>query len=194
MSWPDPSYTRWSAHCGRPVVEDGLRLTVHAVVKASGAGPMMRRHGTSSWAWEGEAKPCSSIGWTISIDDDQSGILWLRYQSNGTVRHEMFILVSTPCRYGGRRWFALCPQTGNRVSMLHSFGSRGFLSRTAHKAVYRCQNEGRSFDRAIRQRNKLLRLLGTGDVHWQPKPKRMRWRTYDKLQARLHRCQAACDL
>jgi hypothetical protein len=105
---------------------------------------------------------------------------------------QTFTLRGVACRFGGLRWFAICPYTGTNVAKLYSVGTRGFQSRRAHGVAYRCQNESRLFDRAIRQRNNVLDKLGANDPEFQPRPKWMRQRTYERLQARLRRYQGAC--
>src|SRR3982751_3656529 len=49
----------------------------------------------------------------------------------------------TPCRFGGRRPYFLCPgaDCGRRVSMLYSVGA-DFLCRLCHQLVYRSQRQG----------------------------------------------------
>jgi hypothetical protein len=193
MGWPNPSLTRWLAVSTRPVVEDGLRLTVHDVVKAFGAKPLTQVSGSWFWRYEDETEPHAWIRCTVLILDDNRGVLTLDYRLDGTPMHQAFALEGTPCRFGGRKWFAICPATGKRCSTLYSLDGRGFQSRHVCRPAYRCQNEGHLFDRAIRQRNKVLRKLGTWDVDWQPKPKRMRWKTYGRLKYRLSRYQAAAN-
>jgi hypothetical protein len=192
MGWPNPSLTRWLGVPTRPVVEDGLRLTVHDVVKDFRAKPLTRVSGSWFWRYEDEKEAHAWIRCTVLLVDEHQGTLILDYQRNGVPMHQLFALESTACRFGGRKWFAKCPVSGKRCSMLYSLGESGFQSRHVSRAAYRCQNESKYFDRAVRQRNKVLRKLGTWDVDWQPKPKRMRWKTYGRLKHRLNRYQAAC--
>ena len=77
---------------------------------------------------------------------------------NGRPQHQTFRLVGVPCRFGGRRWLAVCPETGARVAKLYMMAGSLFRSRKAIGVAYRCQNETPPF-RLLRRRNKLLEQL-----------------------------------
>ena len=79
---------------------------------------------------------------------------------------------------------ATCPRTGRRVATLFlPKGGRHFWSRQAYGLGYACQREGR-FERLQRRAATLnLRLGGQGWRTWDQepeKPKRTRWRTYNR--------------
>jgi hypothetical protein len=150
------------------------------------------RSGIWQWTREDEDKPFAWISYRVTTWEDGGGTLILDYHINGVPKVQHFVLYGAPCRFGGRRWFVVCPETGANVSKLYSLTQAGFRSCQAQRAAYRCQNESKLFDRAIRQRNKVLRKLKTWDVDFQRKPKWMRWRTYGRLQARLQQAQMAC--
>ena len=93
-------------------------------------------------------------------------------------------LVWTAPTYGGRRWWFLCPRTGRKVSKLFlPNGGWHFWSRQAYRLGYACQREDR-FSRLQRRAARLNRQLGgEGWRTWDippPKPKWMRWRTYEE--------------
>jgi hypothetical protein len=86
--------------------------------------------------------------------------------------------------YGGRRWWFLCPRTGRKVTKLFlPNGGWHFWSRQAYGLGYACQRDDR-FGRLQRRAAMLNRTLGgEGWATWSdppPKPKWMRWRTYDR--------------
>jgi hypothetical protein len=97
-------------------------------------------------------------------------------------------LTWTEPTYGGRRAWFLCPRTARRTMKLFlPNGGSHFWSRQAHDLGYACQREVR-FSRLQRRAAKLNRQLGgKGLDTWDappPKPKWMRWKTYDrKLEA-----------
>jgi hypothetical protein len=97
-------------------------------------------------------------------------------------------LTWTEPTYGGRRWWFLCPRTACRTTRL--FLPRGgwhFWSRRAYGLGYACQREDR-FSRLQRRAATLNRQLGgEGWSTWDvppPKPKWMRWRTYERKYRR----------
>ena len=91
-------------------------------------------------------------------------------------------LETTAQPFGGRRWWWICPRTGRRAVKLYlPNGAFTFASRQAYRLAYRSQRET-PHDRALRRAFKLRRRLGgddgTGD--YIPKPKWMRWPTYNR--------------
>jgi len=101
----------------------------------------------------------------------------------------------TPCGFGGRRVWWLCPAVGcgRRVAVLH--GGRVFACRQCNRLAYRGQREADD-DRATRRADTIRRWLG-----WEPgilngngwKPKGMHWRTFERLQ-REHDAHVAAAL
>ena len=88
----------------------------------------------------------------------------------------------TPQPFGGRRWWFVCPRTGRRaVNLYLPNGAFSFASRQAYRLTYRSQRET-SYDRALRRAFKLRGKLGAdgGVGDYVPKPKWMRWPTYDR--------------
>ena len=99
------------------------------------------------------------------------------------VRDRVPLTLTAP-NYGGRRWRFLCPRTGRRTTKLFlPNGGQHFWSRVGYGLGYACQREG-SFDRLQRRAAMLNRQLGgKGWATWEsppPKPKWMRWRTYER--------------
>jgi hypothetical protein len=96
-------------------------------------------------------------------------------------------LIAQPRHFGGRQWYFLCPVSGKKCSVVWlPPGARRFCSRQAwgKQVAYSTQFES-SFDRAITAREKVKdRLIGNlKRDEWElpPKPKWMRWYTYERL-------------
>lgn len=90
----------------------------------------------------------------------------------------------TPCRYGGRRPWFLCPAPGcgRRVATL--YGRRDFRCRHCCNLAYRSQLENAG-NRAIRRAQKIRMRLGGSPNLLDPfpqKPARMHWVTYWQLR------------
>jgi hypothetical protein len=91
----------------------------------------------------------------------------------------------TPCHFGGRRPWFLCParDCGRRVSIL--YGGSLFACRACHELTYPSQRESAEY-RTIRRAEVIRERLGwtagilngVGD-----KPKGMHWRTFEALQS-----------
>jgi hypothetical protein len=104
-------------------------------------------------------------------------------------------LVSSERHFGGRQWYCLCPRTGRRVRVLfRPLGATAFASRHAwgRRAAYASQFLS-SADRAWRTKAKVkARVLGEADPdEWDlpPKPKRMRWATYERWEAKYDQAE-----
>lgn len=130
-----------------------------------------------------------------------TGSLTLQYDvqhataATGPQRHSVQ-MVSTPCRFGGWRWWLLCPATGRRAVKLYlPNGGRRFLSRAGYRLAYQSQREtvtGRAW-RAIRKVDARLGVPGGVDRDAIPKPKWMRWPTFERLCDRRGAAQDAID-
>lgn len=105
-------------------------------------------------------------------------------------------LETTAQRFGGLRWWFRCPQTGQRCTKLFlPLGGHRFLSRYAWRLGYASQRED-ARGRAQLQARKISRSLGNAD-HWidgpPPKPKWMRWSTYERKAQKLEIMNARFD-
>lgn len=139
---------------------------------------------TFVWQWTRDGEKLASIGvWT----ETDRIILLYRHRSDDdewktkayTVRLDW-----TPCTYGGRRVWFICPalDCGRRVAILYGGGI--FACRHCYKLAYACQREA-PHDRAARRADRIRERLG-----WEPgilnggdsKPKGMHQRTYERLK------------
>jgi hypothetical protein len=96
-------------------------------------------------------------------------------------------LIAESRHFGGRQWYVTCPVTGKKCSVLWlPPGASRFSSRHAwgKQVAYSTQFESK-FGRAITAREKVKdRLIGNlKRDEWElpPKPKWMRWHTYQRL-------------
>ncbi len=117
----------------------------------------------------------------IKLRDDGG---WLELSFGG--REQAFSLVSSPRNFGGQQWYVVCPKSGRRVRVLYRpLGATSFASRYAwgRRAAYASQFLD-PIGRAWRIKAKVkARLIGDEDSdEWDlpPKPKGMRWATYEK--------------
>jgi len=126
------------------------------------------------------------IGMTrASLTGENDANLSIEFRLNG--EPELIWLEKRPCRFGGGRWFAVCPHSGRTAAKLYlPSGGRRFLSRHAYRMGYRSQYEAPA-GRATLKQDRLAARLGL-DLHCPVKPKWMRWRTYDRAPDRLDDC------
>ena len=131
---------------------------------------------------------------TLTLSD-YGGLLELSCRE----RQQSFSLVSDPRHFGGLQWYAICPKTGRRVRVLYRpLGATFFASRYAwgRRAAYASQFLD-PIGRAWRTKAKVkTRLLGNEDPNeWDlpPKPKGMRWATYERWVAKYDAAEEALN-
>jgi hypothetical protein len=179
----------------RICLQQGLKLDFNLlarqglIVPGSITGPHAIRWVSS----DGEAMVS---GW-ISADmrGDVEGVFHIQI---GEV-DQAITLVPFPRHYGGRQWFFLCPETNRRVSVLWlPRGARQFASRHAWPGQVAYGSQFMTpLDRAHLGKEKIKqRLIGDLDPqYWElpPKPKWMRWRTYQGYVDQFEKYEAAID-
>lgn len=145
---------------------------------------------SGSWRWTREGEEIASVAYLATLGDD-AGTLTLDYSQHDRNTGDSkvivcsILLVTLPCRYGGRIWYFICPYTGRRARKLYKWGPIDwFCHREAikPKPTYASQRCGGS-DRIMAQRWALRYKLGDqySDLFDEPmKPKWMRWRTFQR--------------
>lgn len=122
----------------------------------------------------------------VSVEPDQLILKYSHKRTDGAwqpMKYPIHI-VWTPCNYGGKRPWFICPMggCGRRVAIL--WGGDIFACRHCHQLAYACQGEV-SHDRALRRAQNIRRRLG-GSANmlepFPPKPKGMRWYTYWRME------------
>jgi len=141
---------------------------------------------TLSWTYGGEPS-----GWIQARTEQDRLILEYRWRYAGgewESVEEPVNLTWTPCNYGGRRPWFICPGVkagrvcGRRVGKLYSAG-KYFLCRHCYDLTYQTRREDYSGRLMLKAQNIQTRLGGqAGAAHPFPdKPKGMHWSTYSRL-------------
>ena len=137
----------------------------------------------SSVSWSHGDRRTGSI---MILAEERRLVLYYRSRSYGEEWQsvtEPVRLCWTPCHYGGRRPWFVCPGCQRRVGKLYVPG-KYFLCRHCYDLAYGSQRDGWSDRRLRKAQNIRMRLGGTANLTepfpW--KPKRMHWRTYDRLR------------
>jgi hypothetical protein len=151
---------------------------------------------TRQWIRRDDAEPWAIVEYRLELRASD-GTAWLRYDVDhfscrtGPQGYPVQ-MVATPCRFGGQRWWWICPASGRRVSKLYlPNGGVRFLSRGpgAYRLAYASQSNSR-VDRMHARARRLFKRLGADyrapfEASWPAKPKGMRWRTYYAICGRL---------
>jgi hypothetical protein len=147
---------------------------------------MLRPGYWGGWQWTQNGEVVASI--QMRAEDDRVILMYRHRSSGGEWKDEQYPvrIVRTPCNLGGARPWFICPALGcgRRAAKLY-LGQRYFACRRCYDLAYQSQREngyGRSLLKAQRIR---MRLGGSANMTlpFPPKPKGMRWRTYNRLWA-----------
>src|SRR5215471_10435913 len=121
-----------STRGGWDIVENSLVLSVRSVCKGYGSG-----HREGVVRWQRGDQEIGAIRYEIYLWSAERGSLWLHYSANGTPIQLAISMTSTTLHTGGRRWWFVCPVTGQRVGKLYlPVGATDFAGRKAHDLTY----------------------------------------------------------
>ena len=173
MGWPSPLLTRWTEFERRSTTTELPRFSVHDIATCGVAtkGRYFRR------TWRREKETASFVG-TVTVERGGT-FLFLICVWNGKSISQNIRLEALACRFGGSRWYAICPKTGRRAAHLY-MGKEGALSRRAYQLAFDSQCED-ALGRCLRRRNKSLDKLNAGAPGDMSRPKRMHKSTFLRL-------------
>ena len=187
----------------RARLESGLKLDLNSLAREGlirpGASSSSRIKWTNSY---GEETASGFITTEATGPDDLwfPNEAWCRIQVGSL--HQRIILVSRPRHFGGRQWYFKCPRTSRPVSVLWKpTSARDFACRQrwGRQVAYASQFST-PVDRAHRGLARIKSLLcsigGFDPDDWEfpPKPKWMRWNTYNQAKEKFDRHQAALNM
>jgi hypothetical protein len=133
----------------RGTVDAACRIDIRFLRKQGALKEGLISCGTLRWSRRGE--PAGSVGYTVSMIGPDRHLI-LSYAFNGDPRSTTVQLVAVPMRFGGHRYYALCPRTLRRCEVLAVVGGV-VASRQAHRLTYASQ----SMDRLGRLRERMER-------------------------------------
>lgn len=175
------SWYRWDK---RRTVEDCRRLDIRQIHRK---GMLSKPGRFFTWAWWDSQTGERTASINVEVERDYLNLSFRYRAGDGDWQDlKQFVPISwTPCNYGGRRPWFLCPGfgCGRRVAVLVA-GSRFFLCRHCHRPPYASTRETRA-DRLLRRANKIRQKLGgePGALSDFPqKPKGMHHATYKSLR------------
>ena len=177
--------SRWGA--GRPTYRPAAgsyrSLDIRKMVRTGCIKP----RNWFGWQWSNDAgEKVASVSCAVNEYADQLTVNygWWRYDESERKEVKLSIgLTSTPCNYGGVRWWFRCPYCQRRAAVLFIMGS-ALRCATCSRMSYASQR-GDAINRTWIKQQKLEAKLIKG---WQ-KPKRMRLKTYERLRAGIIECE-----
>jgi hypothetical protein len=183
----------------RVCLQDGLKLNLNRLIRQGIVQPGARS-GPYGIQWTnnytGEVVASGQI--TSDLCDRDEG--WLKFEAGGF--DQRIILIAQPRHFGGAQWYFVCPIMimNRRASVLWMPpGADRFCSRqTWGRSIvaYRSQFLGADNRAHAGQAKIKSRLIGDCDPdEWDlpPKPKWMRWRTYNRYVERYDAYEDVLD-
>jgi hypothetical protein len=168
-------------------LESGLHLDLNKLIRQKLISLGMAWGSTIFWHESLSGRQVAAGRLSADMTAERSG--WLRLELSAL--DQRITLVARERHFGGRQWYFVCPQTARLVSKLWKPpGAPLFASRQTwgRQVAYGSQFET-PHDRALSAAQDIRYRLGGKDClstidDFPPKPKWMRWRTYDKIMRR----------
>lgn len=135
----------------RGTVDAAIRLDLRVMRRQGFLVPGAVTSGVQRWTRAG--KETGSVGVTVNLANPDAGFVVVRFSLNGDPRVQEIPLASRAMRYGGQRYYFLCPKHGRRCEVMPLVGGV-FASRQAQRLTYQSQ----SADQIDRMRDRAHRL------------------------------------
>ncbi len=184
---------------GRPIVEHCKVIDLALMFRRGSLAEHCSGGGSLSWSCGGE--PAGSIAYHYDLSDLDDASMTLSYRrkpyGGDWIDERQFVrLVHTAPRFGGRRWWMICPVRGHRVAKLYLPNSGDiFAGRKAWRLGYRSQRVT-SRDAQFERLFSLQRKLGC-DQGWDAglfRPKGMWHRTFERHLDRYWELNDECTV
>jgi hypothetical protein len=180
----------------RACLQDGLKLDLNQLAR-KGFIKFGANIGARGISWSNSHRGEIARG-VISADvTDSNRGAWFRIAIGCFV--QQIALVSRPRHFGGRQWFFQCPATQRLATVLWKPpGAKKFCSRQAfgRQVAYRSQfldRDNRAHAGKQRIKARLIGNLDPDEWEFPPKPKWMRWKTYNRCEQRFDDYEAVLD-
>lgn len=140
----------------RGAVESFPALDMRNLRRQGWIKPHTRATGSQTWSDRRTGRQTASINLSVELGAE-GGEAVLTFAYSGEPRTQRIRIESAPMRYGGRRFYFVCPLRHHRCERLSVVGGV-FASRQAHRLTYQSQSEDR-LGRLHRKAGKLRQRL-----------------------------------
>lgn len=171
------------AKLGKAVTEGSLSLDIRWLQRMDS----LRAGDFYNLRFPGGHKPTTRI--TVQVDSSELILSYQKRDANGQFLNLEYPvgLAWTPCHYGGRRTWFICPESacGRRVAKLYLGDNGSFACRHCAGLAYASQREAADRRAKLRAGKIRKRLEWPQGILSQSasKPKGMHWKTYLRLRA-----------
>jgi hypothetical protein len=154
----------------RGAIENMICLDIRTMRRQGFLRPGAVTKGFQSWSYVATGEESGSVGVTVNLENPEFGLVTVRFLLNGDPRVQEISLESRRMRYGGWRYYFLCPHDQRRCEVMPMIGSV-FASRQAHRVTYQSQSNDQ-VSRLREKASKLEKQLWAKDG--KPKPRGVR--------------------
>jgi hypothetical protein len=137
----------------RGTVDAALRLDIRVMRRQGFLSVGSMNSGVQRWSRVATGEETGSVSVCMDLIKLEGGQLTVDFKCNGERKTQIIQLERVPMRFGGWRFYFLCPLSGCRCEVL-PFAKGIFASRRALRFAYQSQSE----DRLGRLRDKARRL------------------------------------
>jgi len=183
--------------CQRARLESGLKLDLNRLARRGFLQPGTHKRSVIFWTngCTGEQIAAGTI--SANLSGPPYGLLCI--QIGG--RKQQIHLVANPRHFGGQQWYFVCPYMNRRASVLwmppgaHEFACRQRWRRQVAYGSQFLDRDNRAHQGQARIKSRLCSIGGFDPEKWDfpPKPKWMRWRTYNRIEEQFDRYEAILD-
>lgn len=149
----------------RGAIEEALRLDMRVLRRRGFLRPGAAATGPVEWTCRGQRS--GSIQLTVNLISLDDAHAVLTYSANDVPTVQRVQLALDPCRFGGHRFYWVCPVTGRRCVIL-AYAVGRFASRQAQRLTYATQSED-ALDRLRLARDKAEARARGKDGHPRPR-------------------------
>lgn len=179
----------------RVCLQDGLKLDLNKLARKGFVRPGSQTGGRGiRWTHSYWGEIASGI---ISADMSGRNEGWLRIQLGNF--DQTIVLSARSRHFGGRQWYFMCPVRNRVASVLWKpSGATRFCSRQTWRRQVAYQSQfndgtGRAHAGQARVKARLIGDLDPGEWDLPPKPKWMRWATYNRHAERFEHYGGVLD-
>jgi hypothetical protein len=180
----------------RACLEQGLKLDLNKLARqglvrpGASVGPCFIRWFSTYWDEE-----IASGRISANMEGEYEG--WLRIQIGGL--DQTIILVPRPRHFGGQQWYFVCPVMNRYASVVWMppgatrFCSRQVWGRRVAYATQFADPDNRAHIGQAKIKSRLIADLNPDEWDLPPKPKWMRWPTYNRFVERFDSYEEILD-
>ena len=178
-------------------LESGLKLDLNRLIRRGFIRPGVIT-GAVGIAWADKYTGDEIASGLITAD--MSGLEgWFRIQLGHL--DQRILLITKRRHFGGRQWYFVCPYTNRPASVLwkppgaQSFASRQKWQRQVAYASQFMDRDARAHQGKAKISSRLCSIGGFDPDQWDlpPKPKWMRWKTYNRMVEKFDRYESMLE-